>query len=524
MTLMIDDLVFDVFLKIVGYLEVDDVIRLRQARTLSTRLKSMTSERAVWDSLYRTSTSLQRPPGPHPSQTRQNLEHILIRSHAVRRNMIQRSEPTRCRVLEVSGTETLLLADRWAVTRSAETIICCNLNASDLEEPYETVVWEADVKEGCVFSSMDCSDVTSYDGVKYAFITLEQRARMPPPSHPFSIGSVELIVFRVDMEDLGKRIKAEEIYRSSCLLEGSSSAVFSTLSPGALLVHWSNTNDRSFVWRLGTLDRYVNPTVIPNHNLTETEEEKRWAPYQVLSRTHLFVVRPYMDNSNDDAPRTRTRLSALPLATVHAGTPHVCASGVIDRCYMRDVSILRDSVADLTTGETEVVLIGLRIFVATGSTEHQDMLIIARLIIPPCHNHQSGDESELTLDGAEELKIHMQTVVHFPFSADCILVQPSWMGCSMFTFAIEKTQGARIGAVQVVYDDETQEATAICTSNVDCMGVVQDDFAHRQAKLLSSENEIWSGRICYEYNIGPGEETDDGTVSVPKMLCVLDFA
>ncbi|EIW82769.1 hypothetical protein CONPUDRAFT_163848 [Coniophora puteana RWD-64-598 SS2] len=350
----------------------------------------------------------------------------------------------------------------------------------------ETIVWEADVGKGYVFSSMGRLDVTSYGEVKCAFITLERCARMPPPSHPSSIGPDELIGFNWTWKIRARASNRGDLPSSFCL-EGSSSAVFSTLSPGALLVHWSNTNDRSFVWWLGSLDRDVNPTVISNHNLTETEEEKRWAPYQALSRTHLFVVRPYMDDSNDDTPRTRTRLSALPLATVHAGTPHVCSSSVIDRCYMRDVSILRDSIVDLTTGETEVVLIGLRIFVATGR-----------------------DESELTLNGAAELTIRMQTMMHFPFSADCILVQPSWTGCSMFTFAIEKTQDARIGAVQAMYNDETQEATAICTSNVDCMGIVRDKFFHRQAKLLSSENEIW-------------EETEDRIFSVPRIFCVPDF-
>jgi len=486
MSLNLVELPFDVLLQIAEYLDVQDVLRIRKA---SKRLFELSRERALWNSLYR-ACRYTRPLGPHPSQTRETLESILIRTLTVHHGMFHRTEPIRSRTVSVSeDSEALEFCGRWVFMRNEERVDCLDLSkhSSEHEEPRKYIVWEADKRGGFELLAMDCLDIVAHDGHKHTVVVLDHRARGPPAER------AEVIILEIHFdEDSELGLRWESVYRK-VFSDVSSEAIYSYISPTALLVMVGLQRGTALVWSIDHLDK--EPVIIPRENDNIDD-----LPLFFVCSTHVVSV------ASVDGPPDVTHIRAWSLATLLTGAIQSNASAVIDDVYVQIVGILRDSVLDCNSGKTEVVFVGQ----LSRDDPDDSLLAVARLLIPP-----EGVAHGLTLS--------LQVIMQFP-SDPIIILSPSCNGSMRLVYSLEESSDRRLGAVELTYDEETQTTTTARSPNLGVASNVQDHFQRCNAELQSFESEPHSGRILYTYYVQHPQGDPSIIPEEQRMLRIIDFA
>ncbi|KAH7903509.1 hypothetical protein BJ138DRAFT_133596 [Hygrophoropsis aurantiaca] len=155
-----EDIPFDVLCKIISYISVRSILRLRQ---VSKHLQQITRDRAIWSHAYRTS-SLVRPQGPFPWHTAAALESILVRSARLTLNWPPNpnAAPVRTRKLNVKrhSDASRLLCGRWLLMLVGQVqILCYDLDRTDPsmddgEEPL-SILYNHEA-EGSLVQSFNC--------------------------------------------------------------------------------------------------------------------------------------------------------------------------------------------------------------------------------------------------------------------------------------------------------------------------------------------------------------------------------
>ncbi|EIW84818.1 hypothetical protein CONPUDRAFT_162145 [Coniophora puteana RWD-64-598 SS2] len=198
------------------------------------------------------------------------------------------------------------------------------------------------------------------------------------------------------------------------------------------------------------------------------------------------------------------RIYARPLSSVFVGNGRVSASMTIENRCLLFATILRDSVVDRETGNTDIVIIGTQY---EPVHPHQSTVIVARLSIPS----EGGPVSD---GDCGTLSLSIQTLKRFDKTMNLILT-PAWNGSTRIAYCDLQSV---FGVSQVMYDDETQTASMVSTPETfgAKMGI-QDHFRNPDIVLESLESEPWSGRLAYTYQ-SPEDDTGE-----QRMLCVLDF-
>jgi len=225
------------------------------------------------------------------------------------------------------------------------------------------------------------------------------------------------------------------------------------------------------------------------------EAENLFESIYCLSNTHLLVIRPYKQTAE---PMLRTRIDATPLTSVRNDkdlyAPAAC--GYIDYPLMY-ACLLKDSVVDLVTGDTHVVLIGIYL-----DDPDNDIILAVRLQIPATRV-------------SNEIIIHIQQLASFTYA--CFMLQPTLNGYMRGICSTRRgSRESQVCAVAITYDEEKESAELTTGAN---LSVCQDDFVRRQGNLECTNNYL--GRVCYTYLVsGRSWAYPRGR----RMLSVVDFA
>jgi len=234
---------FDVLIQIIAQLDIADVLRLRQ---VSSHLREVTLERALWDELYK-SSHLPRTIGPLPSQSQQDLETLLTRSAKVSHNTFVRGSPVRSRVVEYGsdcwGARTLagkilLYVDSGSLTRK-EKVLFYTLDDDMIGDPQ--VLHEFDGEHAPVIF-IDSVDVHDYRGQSHAYVGIQM-------TNPDS-GETEMLIMK--MKEKGDKLTFESVFHYTRDVNSFHSFI---ASPRHLIVgHMLKNKSMAYVFDISDLD------------------------------------------------------------------------------------------------------------------------------------------------------------------------------------------------------------------------------------------------------------------------------
>ncbi|EIW81150.1 hypothetical protein CONPUDRAFT_165364 [Coniophora puteana RWD-64-598 SS2] len=488
----LDALPIELLHKVIAFLDIDDVLTLRQ---VSPYLDASTYDNRSWKRIY-SSSRFPRPPLPSADHSRDTLERILRQSSAVHRNMIVAPKLSSTRAIQVSGDRSpLLLGGRWLLTRSPKQILCRDLDASPAAEGDRfppSVIYQPE--NGSV-GAFTCAEVTGYDGKHHAFIVFIERTT-----------SLSVVVLQMQggCNASLHRPYFKEIYRR----QGPSrfvttewdppSVVEAIISPSALLITWSSSRYRYVILDIDTsqeVRRSPEGVVVPPQldNIEDHPQVDACVPPECFSQSysltssHLLVVRTYTETTASEGRSEKTRIDATPLAALIGAerTPPSASFGVVDGT-LRNLRLLRDSAVDLETGMSSVFVLASREN-ESRLPDSPPTLVAARLLIPSAASTAPISIQLIEIEGMSD------------FTSSSLVVPPSVNGSTRILYSDEGTPWHpkfEVGALAVVHDEDT--GAVRCTANTVASSV-------RFFGGLEAENKRWSlvdadpirGRVCF---------------------------
>jgi len=335
MPVTFDDLPLDVLISIAGHLEPFDVLSLRQT---SHTLRGVTYERSVWAQLY-ASSSLPRPFGPHPLQSRQALEETMTRTSMVDRKMVSSMKPKATRRLSLDTDAEpedgfCLLKGRWLIMSTREIVAFQDLDAADFDGSYMTIY---EVEEGWSLDKCDTVETVGGDGQYYGYLGFLQTQE--------ESGQREIRVFKVS--GTSHNIAFTEVFRQTLQSHGSQlhRPFIMAIGPSSVIVMWTVT-DRERRYVIMELESsWKEPLIQPLEDIREGPPTIIVAQ-PILTSSHLIIL-----GSRLLCEPSRITfdiggwISAIPLSIAIAGIPAPSRrfSGSFDFTLLSPF-LLRDSV------------------------------------------------------------------------------------------------------------------------------------------------------------------------------------
>ncbi|KAH7919050.1 hypothetical protein BV22DRAFT_1199714 [Leucogyrophana mollusca] len=314
--MMVDTLPVDILYNIIAFLNVVDIIHLRQ---VSQRLFQVTQHRAVWHDAY-SQSALPRPPGPFTWQSTQQLEYGLITTAKVERNWPPQvaSPITSHKVtLAAGGRQFYLVFGRWILAGGRNEVLCYDLDARGGEVNPTRVHFAA---SGADIQHFRCLETTSPGGEPLAFALIWERRKsseeslgpsdvikvfkfssLPDPNIPSnSTSSVELSLVReINLESM----PLDEVF----------------IGPRLLVIHakgYTPGSDRMVIMNTESYHLYSLPAP---HHLSEGMHPPTFAVHSRvhISTDYILTSHPSRSYNGDGSWTSQNFIKAYPIPPTH---------------------------------------------------------------------------------------------------------------------------------------------------------------------------------------------------------------
>ncbi|KAH7928048.1 hypothetical protein BV22DRAFT_1117780 [Leucogyrophana mollusca] len=285
----------DVLYRIIYFVSVQDIIRLRQ---VSKFLQEITEARSIWSNAYRT-TSLARRLGPFPHQSTATLKDLLFQSAKIACNWAPNiPRPTAKHPIEVKQGDCChsLLLGRWLmfVDESRTQIRCFDLDSAD-RDCASSIVYN---NNGTPISDFHSVSTTSVGGHDLALVIVRERPGT----------SMDRIKILKVLGHEGPLISFEPAQTYS--ISWKSTSLRSVIGPRLLVI----SGEQLVICPKEVL--YVDLATYQTYKMTFTVPVEHYIPTHVSfisCATHLLVLRSFLTTDNT----SHTIIDVFPLASAN---------------------------------------------------------------------------------------------------------------------------------------------------------------------------------------------------------------